>query len=75
MTSEFIATFGATLTVVLAFLTPTAAAIVTYFLSRRKIQEIHVIVNNQRTEMKKRIEALEHSLGIEPDADPPSPSD
>lgn len=45
--------------VVLAFLAPTAATVIAFLLQKRKVQEIHVLVNRQRDELEARINQLE----------------
>jgi len=59
--------FGA----LLVGLLPTVAVVVNYILTKRKVEEVHVIVNSQRTEMVDkintqgtRIHALEEKLTV-----------
>jgi len=51
-------------------LAPTLAVVVTYLLTRKKIQEIHIIVNSKMTEALNRIVSLEHKLNIKAGEDP-----
>jgi len=59
--------FGA----LLVGLLPTVAVVVNYILTKRKVEEVHVIVNSQRTEMVDKIDKqgtkidlLERSLSV-----------
>lgn len=57
----------------LGFTAPTLAVVVTFLLTRRKVQEVHVAVNGRLTILLARIEQLEGAIRTNGHEVPPAP--